>query len=63
MKHKWMKKITAVMLAVTLAIPAGIMLSGNGANAAGINLLANGTFDDNGAANASAWTDVAVATQ
>ena len=40
MKHKWMKKITAVMLAVTLAIPAGIMLSGNGANAAGINLLA-----------------------
>lgn len=63
MKHKWMKKITAVMLAVTLAIPAGIMLSGNGANAAGINLLANGTFDDNGAANASVWTDVAVATQ
>ena len=45
MKSKWMKKVTAVMLAVTLAVPAGAMLGAKDARAAGTNLVSNGGFD------------------
>lgn len=57
-KRTFWKRVTAIMLAVSIAIPTGMLLRSAGASASAENLVENGTFDGNNTYNSAGWENV-----
>ena len=62
-KRTFWKRVTAIMLAVSIAIPTGMLLRSAGASASAENLVENGTFDGNNTYNSTGWENVGEAGQ
>ena len=61
-KRTFWKRVTALMLAVSIAVPTGIIIRTMDARASGENLVGNGTFDGNNTYNTDGWENVTEAT-
>ena len=57
-KRTFWKRVTAIMLAVSIAVPTGMLLRFVGASASAENLVENGTFDGNNTYNSTGWENV-----
>ena len=62
-KRTLWKRVTAIMLAVSVAVPTGMLLRSAGASASAENLVENGTFDGNNTYNSTGWENVGEAGQ
>ncbi len=60
-KRTFWKRVTATMLAVSIAVPTGMLIRSAVADASAENLVLNGTFDGNSTYNSTGWENVAEA--
>lgn len=57
-KRTFWKRVTAIMLAVSIAVPTGMLLRWSEASASAENLVENGTFDGNDTYNSTGWENI-----
>lgn len=57
-KRTFWKRATAIMLAVSIAVPTGMLLRSAEASASAENLVENGIFDGNNTYNSTGWENV-----